>query len=68
VGELAKGIGQIIAHLIRANERLEAGQPLPGVVIIPKELPIGSAIEELAILLACSQPEEFPNRVIHLPL
>lgn len=51
-----------------AYERLEAGQPLPGVVIIPKELAVGSAIEELAILLACSQSEEFPNRVIHLPL
>ena len=51
-----------------AYERLEAGQPLPGVVIVPKELGVGSAIEELAILLACSQPEEFPSRVIHLPL
>ncbi len=51
-----------------AYERLEAGQPLPGLVIIPKQLPIGSAIEELAILLACSQPDEFPNRIIHLPL
>ncbi len=51
-----------------AYERLEAGQFLPGVVIVPKELAIGSAIEELAILLACSQPEEFPNRVIYLPL
>jgi len=51
-----------------AYERLEANQPLPGVVIIPKELAIGSAIEELTILLTCSQPEEFPNRVIHLPI
>jgi predicted nuclease of predicted toxin-antitoxin system len=51
-----------------AYERIQSGQPLPGVVIVPKELAIGSAIEELAILLACSQPEEFPNRVIHLPL
>jgi predicted nuclease of predicted toxin-antitoxin system len=51
-----------------AYERLESGQPLPGVVIIPKELAVGSAIEELVILLACSQPEEFPNRVIHLPI
>ena len=51
-----------------AYQRLEAGQPLPGVVIIPKELPIGSAIEELSVLLACSQPEEFPNRIIHLPI
>ena len=51
-----------------AYERLEAGQLTAGIVIVPKEMAIGSAIEELAILLACSQPEEFPNRVIHLPL
>ena len=51
-----------------AYARLEAGQPLPGVVIIPKELAIGSAIEELAILLTCSNPEELSNRVIYLPL
>ncbi len=49
-------------------ERLEAGESLPRVVIVPKELAIGSAIEEIAILLACSEPEEFPNRVIHLPI
>ena len=49
-------------------ERLAAGQPLPGVIIMPKELPIGVAIEELATLLYCSYPEEFPGRVIHLPL
>jgi hypothetical protein len=47
---------------------LEAAQPLPGMVILPKELAIGSAIEELVLLLTCSHSEEFPNRVIHLPL
>ena len=51
-----------------AYTRLEAGQPVPGVVIVPKELAIGSAIEDLVILLTCSSPEEFSNRVIHLPL
>jgi predicted nuclease of predicted toxin-antitoxin system len=51
-----------------AYTRLEAGQPIPGIVIVPKELAIGSAIEELVILLTRSSPEEFPNRVIHLPL
>jgi len=51
-----------------AYARLEAGQPLSGLVIIPKELGIGSAIEELAMLLTCCNPEEFSNRVIHLPL
>jgi hypothetical protein len=38
------------------------------VVIVPKELAIGTAIDELAILPNCSEPEEFPNRVIHLPI
>jgi hypothetical protein len=51
-----------------AYERLAAGQSLPGVIIVPKELPIGTAIEELVTLLYCSSPEEFPDRVIHLPL
>jgi hypothetical protein len=51
-----------------AYARLEAGQPVPGLVIVPKELAIGSAIEDLVILLTCSSPDEFPNCVIHLPL
>ena len=51
-----------------AYERLAAGQPLSGVIVIPKELPIGVAIEELVTLLYCSFTDEFPGRVIHLPL
>jgi predicted nuclease of predicted toxin-antitoxin system len=51
-----------------AYARLEASQHLPGVIIVPKEMTVGNAIEELVILLTCSQPEEFLNRVIYLPL
>jgi hypothetical protein len=51
-----------------AYERLTTGHTLPGVIVVPKELHIGAAIEELATLLYCSFPEEFPDRVIHLPL
>lgn len=51
-----------------AYERLDAAQPLPGVIVIPKTLAIGTAIEELVTLLYCSEPEEFPGRVIHIPL
>lgn len=51
-----------------AYETLEAGELLSGVVIVPKELAIGSAIEELDILLNCSEPEDIINRVIHLPI
>jgi predicted nuclease of predicted toxin-antitoxin system len=51
-----------------AYVRLEAGQPLSGVVVVPKELAIGSAIDQLVILLTCCSLEEFSNRVIHLPI
>lgn len=51
-----------------AYERLAAALPLPGVIVVPKQLPIGMAIEELLTLLDCSLPEEFPDRVIHIPL
>ena len=51
-----------------AYGRLEAGQPLSGVIIVPKELAIGSAIDELVILLTCCSPEEFSNQVIYLPI
>ena len=51
-----------------ANERLAAGQPFPGMIVVPKDLAIGVAIEELATLLYCSSPEEFPDRGVHLPI
>jgi len=38
------------------------------VIVIPKTLAIGTAIEELVTLLSCSKPEEFPGRIIHIPL
>jgi hypothetical protein len=43
-----------------------ARQPLPGVIVVPKELPIGVTIEELVTLQYFSFPKEFPGRIIHL--
>ena len=51
-----------------AYARIAANQPVAGVIVVPKELAIGLAIEELATLLYCSTAAEFPDRVIHLPL
>ena len=51
-----------------AYDRLVAGQPLAGLVIAPRELAIGTAIDELELLLACSELDEFRDRVIHLPV
>jgi len=51
-----------------AYERLAAGGYLAGVFIVPDTMPIGEAIEELVLIIACSDASEWENRVVHLPL
>jgi hypothetical protein len=41
---------------------------MPGVIAVPDSLAIGQAIEELITLIACSEPQEWENLVIYLPL
>jgi hypothetical protein len=40
----------------------------PGVFIIPQQLGIGAAIEELLLVWSASEVEEWANRVLYLPL
>ncbi len=49
-------------------ERVAAKLPTSGVIAIPDSMPIGQAIEELAILIACSEPNEFADIMRYLPL
>ena len=51
-----------------AYERLAADEAMSGVVIIPEELPIGEAIEELLTFIECSEQAEWASQVVHLPL
>ena len=51
-----------------AYERVRTGHSMPGVIVIPRALPIGQAIEELATLLACGQQSDLENLVSYLPL
>src|SRR5690349_16492792 len=51
-----------------AYERLAAGMNFSGVVLVPASLSIGSAVDELIILIDCTSDEELHNRVIRLPL
>lgn len=43
-------------------------QPSPGVVIVPQSLAIAAAVEELLLIWHASTPEEWTNRIVHLPL
>lgn len=51
-----------------AYERIAAGLPMPGILALASDLPIGQAIKELVLVIECSEQDEFDNRVTHLPL
>ncbi len=45
-----------------------ANRNTPGVIIVPKEVPLGVAIEELLLIWGASEAEEWPNRLVWIPL
>lgn len=51
-----------------AYRRILAGKPMPGVFEVNTDLPIGLAIEELALIARASAPGEWEGQVRYLPL
>jgi hypothetical protein len=51
-----------------AFERVAAGLPMPGIVEVPQDMPVGKAIEQIAMIIGASSPEEWANQVVFLPL
>ena len=51
-----------------AYRRILAGKPMPGVFEVNTDLPIGLAIEELAMIARASSPGEWEGQVQYLPL
>lgn len=43
-------------------------RPSPGVFIIPQRVEIGMAIDELLLIWPASDPEEWTNLILYLPL
>jgi hypothetical protein len=69
----AKANRVLITHDLRtipkhAYERVKAGLPMPGIVAVPDDFPIGRAIEDLAVIAGCATPAEFQALVLYLPL
>jgi len=50
------------------HKRLSAGGSMAGLVIVKQELPLGSAIEDLVLLLECSTESDLEDRVVFIPL
>ena len=51
-----------------AYERLVKGFLLPGIVLVPWELAVGRAIEDLLVLIECNGEDEWEGQVKYLPL
>ena len=48
--------------------RLAAGDDIAGVIVVLRRIPISTAIDELEIVVLCSEPEEWQNLIRHIPL
>ena len=51
-----------------AYERVEAGQPMPGVFEVSRSVPIGTVIEDIILLAESSLEGEWEGQVRYLPL
>jgi hypothetical protein len=63
----------LITHDMRtvpgyAYERVEAGERMPGVFVIPASMSMGQIIEDLLLLTQCSYEGEWEGQVRRLPL
>jgi hypothetical protein len=51
-----------------AYERVADGQAMAGVFILNDRFPVGQAIEEILLMVACSEQSEWGGRAVHVPL
>lgn len=51
-----------------AYERLAASKPMPGVIEVISDAPIGIVIEDILLLLSCSYKGELDGQIQYLPL
>ena len=53
---------------VYAITRVRGGQPMPGLILVPQELRIGKAVEELTMIALCSDQGEWRNMIVYVPL
>jgi hypothetical protein len=51
-----------------AAQRSEASQRMSGRIVVPNQMPIGPAIEDLLVIAECTESEEWESRIEYLPL
>lgn len=51
-----------------SSERLKEFFPMAGVIIVPEELEIGGAIDDLEVMIECCEAADLENQIQFLPL
>jgi hypothetical protein len=51
-----------------AYERVRAGLPMPGVIEVDDDLPIGQAINDILLVVEASEQGEWEGQIIYIPL
>ena len=51
-----------------AKEVIDSGYDIAGVIIVAEELPMGLVIEQLELIVNCTEADEWQNVIRHLPL
>lgn len=51
-----------------ARDRIRAGKPMPGVILVRADLPTGLVLEDLVLLIQAGTPEDLDGQVRYLPL
>jgi predicted nuclease of predicted toxin-antitoxin system len=51
-----------------AYNRLVEGEPMAGMFVVNDRMPVRQAIDELSLLVDCSEQAEWKNVVLYLPL
>ncbi len=49
-----------------AAQRIAAGEPMPGVILVSPQGRISAIIFEVALFTMCTEPEEIRDRIVHL--
>jgi hypothetical protein len=51
-----------------AHARLASGNSFPGLFMVQQLLPIGPMIDDIVLIWAASEQEEWRDQIVHLPV
>ncbi len=53
---------------VHLQKHLSQGRHISGIIQLPKRINIGKILEDLLLIYAASEPGEFQNQIVYLPL